>query len=57
MLSGHPVDLTGADDDTRTLAEHLTKEGLCEPLTAESSSGYTDLVPTVACSRLHSLSV
>jgi hypothetical protein len=56
MLSGHPVELTESDDDTNILAEHLIKEGLCEPLTAESSLGYTDLVPTVSCSNLHSLS-
>lgn len=54
LLSGHPVDLTDVDEDTKTLAEHLIKEGLCEPLTAESSSGYTDLVPLVSCSKLPS---
>ncbi len=52
MLSGHPVHFANADGDVMTLAEHLIKEGLCEPLTAESSSGYTDLVPTVSCSKL-----
>ncbi|MEZ0112259.1 hypothetical protein ABH920_006278 [Catenulispora sp. EB89] len=51
LLSGHPVELTDADEDTKALAEHLIEEGLCEPLTAESSSGYTDLVPLVTCSK------
>ncbi|MBS2533837.1 hypothetical protein KGQ20_13775 [Catenulispora sp. NF23] len=55
MLSGNPVDVIGADD-TWTLAAHLLKEGVCEPLTVESFSGYIDLVPTVACSNLYSLS-
>jgi hypothetical protein len=48
LLSGHPVDL-GGDGDLMTLAMHLIEEGLCEPLTAESRSAYTGLVPTAAC--------
>jgi hypothetical protein len=51
MLSGHPVGLAEADEVTMRLAEHLIKEGLCEPLTAESSSGYTGLVPPASCSK------
>lgn len=44
LLSGHPVHLTGDDQDLTTLAEHLIQEGLCAPLTAESLSAYTGLV-------------
>ncbi|WP_329349013.1 cupin domain-containing protein [Streptomyces sp. NBC_01261] len=45
LLSGHPVHLTDDDQDLTTLAEHLIQEGLCAPLTAESLSAYTGLVP------------
>ncbi|GLW02542.1 JmjC domain-containing protein [Streptomyces lavendulae] len=47
LLSGHPVYLDGADEDTITLADLLITEGLCEPLTEMSSSGYTGLVTAV----------
>ncbi|MFE7804468.1 hypothetical protein ACFU51_07365 [Streptomyces sp. NPDC057430] len=47
LLSGHPVYLDGADEDTITLADLLVTEGLCEPLTEISSSGYTGLVTPV----------
>jgi len=46
LLSGHPVHLDGGD--LTTLAMHLIGEGLCEPLTAESLSAYTGLVPTAS---------
>lgn len=45
LLSGHPVHLTDDDQDLTTLAEHLIQEGLCAPLTAESLSAYTGVVP------------
>ena len=45
LLSGHPVHLTDDDQDLITLAEHLIQEGLCAPLTVESLSAYTGLVP------------
>jgi hypothetical protein len=48
LLSGHPVALSG-DGDLMTLAMHLIEEGLCEPLTEESRSAYTGLVPTATC--------
>ncbi|MGW6393074.1 JmjC domain-containing protein [Streptomyces sp. NPDC055103] len=51
LLSGHPVDLDGADEDTITLADLLITEGLCEPLTEMSSSGYTGLVTPVTYSK------
>ncbi|MGW7304012.1 JmjC domain-containing protein [Streptomyces sp. NPDC054835] len=51
LLSGHPVYLDGADEDTTTLADLLITEGLCEPLTAMSSSGYTGLVTPVTYSK------
>jgi hypothetical protein len=50
LLSGHPVNLA---DATRTtglnvsrLADVLCEEGICAELTAELSSGYTDLITT-----------
>jgi hypothetical protein len=51
LLSGHPVYLDGVPEDITTLADLLITEGLCEPLTGESSSGYTGLVTPVACSK------
>lgn len=51
LLSGHPVHLTDSNPDLTTLAELLIKEGLCAPLTAESSSGYTGLVTPVTFSK------
>ncbi|PCG87195.1 cupin [Streptomyces sp. WZ.A104] len=51
LLSGHPVHLDGADEDTTTLADLLITEGLCEPLTEMSSSGYTGLVTPVTYSK------
>lgn len=51
LLSGHPVSLAGADQDVKDVAELLIQEGLCAPLTGESSSGYTDLVPAVTYSK------
>ncbi|MCZ0975872.1 cupin [Streptomyces albulus] len=51
LLSGHPVYLADASEDTTTLAELLITEGLCEPLTEISSSGYTDLVTPVTYSK------
>ncbi|MFF2777050.1 JmjC domain-containing protein [Streptomyces sp. NPDC058052] len=51
LLSGHPVYLDGADEDTTTLADLLITEGLCEPLTETSSSGYTGLVTPVTYSK------
>ena len=47
LLSGHPVRLADGSADLTTLAGHLIEEGLCEPLTDESLSGYTDLVTPV----------
>lgn len=43
LLSGHPVPLAGGD--VMTLGMHLIEEGLCEPLTDESLSAYTGLIP------------
>jgi hypothetical protein len=54
LLSGHPVHLAGGGPEVMTLAEHLIEEGLCAPLNAESSSGYTGLVPPVTFSKAHS---
>ncbi|MBT2363892.1 cupin [Streptomyces sp. ISL-10] len=51
LLSGHPVYLEGAPDDVITLADLLITEGLCEPLTELSSSGYTGLVTPVTYSK------
>ncbi|OKJ72305.1 JmjC domain-containing protein [Streptomyces sp. CB02460] len=51
LLSGHPVYLDDATEDTLTLAELLIAEGLCEPLTEMSSSGYTGLVTPVTYSK------
>ncbi|MFE0703547.1 JmjC domain-containing protein [Streptomyces sp. NPDC058872] len=51
LLSGHPVHLEGADADTTALADLLITEGLCEPLTQTSSSGYTGLVTPVTYSK------
>ncbi|MFE5097440.1 JmjC domain-containing protein [Streptomyces sp. NPDC056638] len=51
LLSGHPVYLDGAPDDITTLADLLITEGLCEPLTEISSSGYTGLVTPVTYSK------
>ncbi|MET9550131.1 cupin domain-containing protein [Streptomyces sp. NPDC006627] len=51
LLSGRPVYLDGADEDTTTLADLLITEGLCEPLTEASSSGYTGLVTPVTYSK------
>ena len=51
LLSGHPVYLQGADQDLKALAVLLIQEGLCAPLTGESSSGYTDLVTPVTFSK------
>lgn len=48
LLSGHPVHLDGGD--LTTLGLHLIREGLCEPLTDESLSAYTGLVPAASCS-------
>ncbi|MFE3070818.1 JmjC domain-containing protein [Streptomyces sp. NPDC059247] len=56
LLSGHPVHLAGADEDTVTLADLLIREGLCEPLTEMSSSGYTGLVTPVTYSKQPSTS-
>ena len=47
LLSGNPVHFdTTTDPAAIRLAERLIQEGLCAPLTAVSSSGYTGLVPT-----------
>ncbi|MEU4347009.1 cupin domain-containing protein [Streptomyces sp. NPDC023838] len=51
LLSGHPVYLDGASVDITTLADLLITEGLCEPLTGESFSGYTGLVTPVTSSK------
>lgn len=51
LLSGHPVYLDGASEDITTLADLLITEGLCEPLTEISSSGYTGLVTPVTYSK------
>ncbi|MFD5240726.1 JmjC domain-containing protein [Streptomyces tendae] len=51
LLSGHPVYLDGTSEDIITLADLLITEGLCEPLTGESSSGYTGLVTPVTYSK------
>lgn len=52
LLSGHPVTFDdNTDPDAIRLAERLIQEGLCAPLTSESSSGYTGLVPTETCSK------
>lgn len=47
LLSGHPVRLADGGTDLMTLAGHLIEEGLCEPLTDESLSGFTGLVTPV----------
>lgn len=57
LLSGHPVRLDNGDNDLRTVAAHLIKEGLCAPLTEGLSWGYTGLVPTVTYSNGPSNSV
>ncbi|MDT0411093.1 MULTISPECIES: JmjC domain-containing protein [Streptomyces] len=57
LLSGHPVRLDGADEDIVSLAGLLITEGLCEPLTDVSSSGYTGLVTPVTYSKQPSTSV
>ncbi|MFG3136459.1 JmjC domain-containing protein [Streptomyces sp. NPDC048211] len=51
LLSGHPVHLDGASEDITALADLLITEGLCEPLTQVSSSGYTGLVIPVTYSK------
>ncbi|MER8041976.1 cupin domain-containing protein [Streptomyces sp. NPDC094032] len=51
LLSGHPVQLDHAPVDLVTLADLLITEGLCEPLTDVSSSGYTGLVTPVTFSK------
>jgi hypothetical protein len=52
LLSGHPVTLDkNADPDAIRLATRLIEEGLCAPLTSESFSGYTGLVPVETCLR------
>jgi hypothetical protein len=51
LLSGHPVPFTHTDPDLLKVAEHLIKEGLCAPLSDESSSGYTGLVPPATYSK------
>lgn len=51
LLSGHPAYLDGASEDITTLADLLITEGLCEPLTEISSSGYTGLVTPVTYSK------
>ncbi|MFC9328614.1 JmjC domain-containing protein [Kitasatospora sp. NPDC057015] len=52
LLSGRPVVLSSAaavvGAEVSELAEILVKEGLCAPLTAELSSGYTGLVTSAA---------
>lgn len=51
LLSGHPVTFDhDTDPDAVRLAKHMIQEGLCAPLTSESFSGYTGLVPTKTCS-------
>jgi Cupin superfamily protein len=50
LLSGHPVPFDeNTDPDAVRLAKQLIQEGLCAPLTSESSSGYTGLVPAKTC--------
>jgi len=50
LLSGHPVTFNDdTDPNAVRLAERLIQEGLCAPLTSESSSGYTGLVPIRSC--------
>lgn len=56
LLSGHPVQLADANPDVLQLAEHLVKENLCAPLTDESLSGYTGLVPVASFCARRSLS-
>ena len=51
LLSGHPVHLHGGGQELTAFAELLIKEGLCAPLTDESSSGYTGLVTPVTFSK------
>lgn len=52
LLSGHPVVFdSDTDPDAIRLAKRLIQEGLCAPLTRESSSGYTGLVPAKTCSK------
>jgi hypothetical protein len=52
LLSGHPVAFDDdTDPDAIRLAKRLIQEGLCAPLTTESFSGYTGLVPTATCSK------
>ncbi|MFD9107041.1 JmjC domain-containing protein [Streptomyces bottropensis] len=52
LLSGHPVQLDQAASqvgaEVEEVAKILTEEELCAPLTAELSSGYTDLVTNAA---------
>ncbi|MEU6254325.1 cupin domain-containing protein [Streptomyces sp. NPDC047043] len=57
LLSGHPVRLVNGGEDLTTLARHLIEEGLCAPLTDESSWAYTGLVPPVNFSKEPSTSV
>jgi hypothetical protein len=56
MLSGHPVLLDDAPAEVVALAHHLVKENLCAPLTDESLSGYTGLVPIASFSPTRSTS-
>lgn len=52
LLSGHPVTFdSDTDPDAIRLAKRLIQEGLCAPLTSESFSGYTGLVPTETYSK------
>lgn len=52
LLSGHPVTFNSdTDPDAVRIAKRLIQEGLCAPLTSESFSGYTGLVPTETCSK------
>jgi hypothetical protein len=58
LLSGHPVTFDqDSDPDAIRLAKRLIEEGLCAPLTSESFSGYTGLVPVETCSKQPSNSV
>lgn len=54
LLSGHPMniaDVAGTTGiDAATLADVLTKEGLCAELTDELSSGFTGLIPVESTS-------
>jgi hypothetical protein len=52
LLSGHPVAFDeNTHPDAIRLAKRLIQEGLCAPLTSESFSGFTGLVPTESCSK------